>query len=101
MPRTNQRTLQSACRRRYPRHPSNGGSMKSRLVPLIALSGIALLGSVPTAFADTAEVTCEVRKEGETRKGASGPCTFSQRQGYITLRLKNGDSFDLSPGDKQ
>ena len=75
--------------------------MKTRLVPLIALSGIALLGSVPTAFADTAEAACEVRKEGETRKGASGPCTFSQRQGYITLRLKNGDSFDLSPGDKQ
>ena len=75
--------------------------MKTRLVPLIALSGIALLGSVSTALADSAAATCEVRKEGETRKGASGPCTFSQRQGYINLDLRNGDSYSLSPGGKE
>ena len=39
-------------------------------------------------------------REGETKQGASGPCTFSQRQGYIDLDLRNGDSYSLSPGNK-
>jgi hypothetical protein len=38
-----------------------------------------------------------VRKDGDTKQGASGPCTFSQRQGYINLDLRNGDSFSLTP----
>jgi hypothetical protein len=42
-----------------------------------------------------------VRKDGDTRKGASGPCTFSQRQGYINLDLKNGDSYSLTPTDRK
>lgn len=50
------------------------------------------------ARADSAEAMCEVRKEGETRKGASGPCTFSQRQGYINLDLRNGETYSLAPG---
>ena len=50
--------------------------------------------------ADTADATCEVRKDGETKQGASGPCTFSQLQGYIDLNLRNGDSYSLSPGNK-
>ncbi len=53
-----------------------------------------------SSHADTADATCEVRKEGETKQGASGPCTFSQRQGYIDLDLRNGDSYSLSPGNK-
>jgi len=43
---------------------------------------------------------CEVRKDGDTKKGASGPCTFSQRQGYIDLDLRNGDTYSLAPGNK-
>jgi hypothetical protein len=64
---------------------------------LAVLALLALVGGVPSARADSAAASCEVRKEGETRKGASGPCTFSQRQGYITLALRNGDSFSLEP----
>ncbi len=37
---------------------------------------------------------------GETMKGRSGPCTFSQRQGYIDIDLRNGDTYSLSPGGK-
>ena len=49
--------------------------------------------------ADTADATCEIRKEGEAKQGASGPCTFSQREGYIDLDLRNGDRYSLSPGN--
>jgi hypothetical protein len=31
-------------------------------------------------------------------RGASGPCKFSQRQGYIDLDLRNGETYSLSPG---
>jgi len=75
--------------------------MKSGLFPMAAVSAMMLVGGVPTALADSASATCEVRKEGETRQGASGPCTFSQRQGHINLDLRNGDSYSLMPGDKQ
>jgi hypothetical protein len=56
---------------------------------------------VSPVYADSAQATCEVRKDGDTRKGASGPCTFSQRQGYIDLDLRNGDSYSLTPGGKE
>ena len=38
-----------------------------------------------------------MRKDGDKQKGKSGPCTFSQRQGYINIDLKNGDTLNLSP----
>ena len=71
--------------------------MKSGSFAFAALSAVPLLGVGSPAFADTASASCEVRKDGDTRNGASGPCTFSQRQGYITLVLRNGNSYDLSP----
>jgi len=49
---------------------------------------------------NTFNATCEVRKEGDTRKGASGPCTFSHREGYITLDLRNGDVYNLVPANE-
>ena len=59
-----------------------------------ALSGGTL---IQAAHADTAEANCEVRKDGDKQKGKSGPCTFGQRQGYIDIDLKNGDTISLSP----
>jgi hypothetical protein len=52
-----------------------------------------------TASADTAEATCEVRKDGEAKAGQSGACSFSQRQGYVDISLRNGESWNLMPGD--
>lgn len=75
--------------------------MKTGVVHLAVLSVVAVLGSASTALADSASANCEVRKQGETRKGASGPCTFSQRQGHINLDLKNGDSYSLMPAGVQ
>jgi hypothetical protein len=50
---------------------------------------------------NTFDANCEVRKDGDTRKGETGPCTVTNRQGYITLDLKNGDVFSLTPSDQQ
>jgi len=44
--------------------------------------------------------TCEIHRDGHANETASGPCTFSQRQGYIDLDLKNGNTYSLSPGEK-
>ena len=63
-------------------------------VVIAALTGGTL---IQTALADTAEATCDVRKDGDKQKGKSGPCTFGQRQGYIDIDLKNGDTISLSP----
>ena len=74
--------------------------MKTSLfVPLyLAVATISLLSS-PTA-ADTTEAMCEFRKSGETKQGRSGPCDFSQRQGYVSINLRNGERWELSPGGK-
>jgi hypothetical protein len=58
---------------------------------------LAALSWVQVAKADSLEATCEVRKDGEKQKGKSGPCTFGQRQGYIDIDLRNGDTVSLSP----
>jgi hypothetical protein len=65
------------------------------LVALVAVLGLDA-GLAP-ARADSAEAICQIRKDGEKRHDQSGPCTFSQRQGYIDLDLRNGDTFSLSP----
>ena len=74
--------------------------MKSSL-PLTALIVTVALGcGAAPARADSNEANCQIRKDGETKHGQSGPCTFSQRQGYIDLDLRNGDTFSLSPTDQ-
>lgn len=69
-------------------------SVSASLV-LLALGGIAA-----PAYADSAQATCEVRKDGQAKQGQSGPCTFSQRQGYIDLDLRNGETYSLSPANQ-
>jgi hypothetical protein len=71
----------------------------STVVSTIVLS-LAFAFCTPAAQADTREATCEVRKDGDKQKGKSGPCTFGQRQGYIDIDLKNGDTVSLSPANQ-
>jgi hypothetical protein len=63
----------------------------------MALLAVCLLAGIADARADSADATCEVRKEGDKQKGKSGPCTFSQRQGHVNIDLKNGDTISLTP----
>jgi len=74
--------------------------MKIRSIIYVACVAVASAAPFASASADSAEAMCEVRKDGDTKRGASGPCTFSQRQGYVNLDLRNGDTYSLSPGNK-
>jgi len=65
-----------------------------------SLAALAMSAGLSPAYADANEAMCEVRKDGETKHGQSGPCTFSQRQGYIDLDLRNGETYTLSPGNQ-
>ena len=74
--------------------------MKAATITAAALL-LAGSGAFTTARADSASANCEVREDGKVKKEASGPCEFSQRQGYVDIKLKSGFSYSLSPdGDK-
>jgi len=73
--------------------------MKTSTVLSAIVFSVAVTVCGPAAQADTRDATCEVRKDGDKQKGKSGPCTFGQRQGYIDIDLKNGDTVSLSPGN--
>lgn len=61
----------------------------------------AFFGMTTTVKADTIEARCDVYPKGEDRATSSGLCTFSQRQGAVSIQLKNGQRYDLRPiGDK-
>jgi hypothetical protein len=74
--------------------------MKKSVLLSASLVAISLSGWLPVAHADSAQANCQVRKDGETKQGQSGPCTFSQRQGYIDLDLRNGETYSLSPANQ-
>jgi hypothetical protein len=74
--------------------------MKFQMILTTCFVALGLAAWLSPARADSSEAMCEVRKEGDKNKGASGPCTFSQRQGYIDLDLRNGNKVSLAPGSK-
>jgi hypothetical protein len=49
--------------------------------------------------ADSVDATCEFYKHGDAKHDRWGDCSFSQRQGYIDITLKNGNAFNLTPRD--
>ena len=67
--------------------------MQALRVFAVSTLAFTLAGWLPAASADSAEATCEVRKDGDKKKEASGPCSFSQRQGYINIDLRNGKTI--------
>jgi len=53
------------------------------------------------ATADWTEARCDIYAKGEDHTDVMIPCTFSQRQGYITITRDDGVTHDLSPiGDE-
>ena len=71
--------------------------MKTSTIFSMLLLAIGLAAGSSLARADSTEANCEVRNDGHLQKGQSGPCSFSQRQGYIDINLKNGDMVSLRP----
>jgi hypothetical protein len=69
-------------------------------IAAVSMSIIAALAWTHAVRADTAEAMCQLVKEGDTKKSATGPCTFSQRQGYVDIDLRNGSKFSLAPTNK-
>jgi len=51
----------------------------------------------PGTLADWTDARCDIYPRGEDHAGASIPCVFSQRQGYITITRSDGVVHDLSP----
>ena len=52
---------------------------------------------LPAAFADTVDARCDIYPRGSDRASATMPCTFSQRQGYVTIRREDGVVHELRP----
>lgn len=60
----------------------------------------AAFGLSSAVLADSTNATCKVREKGNDLYNESGDCSYSQRQGNVTIRLRNGETYDLRPGSK-
>jgi hypothetical protein len=49
------------------------------------------------ASAQTVDARCDIYPQGEDRASAVVPCTFSQRQGFVTITRQDGITYELSP----
>lgn len=71
-----------------------------RLQTLAAtLLSFAAVAVAPPAFADTVDARCDVFPAGDDKATSSGLCTFSQRQGFVTIQLKGGQTIELKPNE--
>lgn len=59
----------------------------------------ALTAWALAAQADSTRARCDIYPAGEDHASAVLPCTFSQRQGYITISREDGVTHELSPAD--
>ncbi|MEH1836443.1 MAG: hypothetical protein V7L29_31420 [Nostoc sp.] len=71
--------------------------IKSSNLFLAVVLAIASLSFPISVKADTVNARCDVFPKGEDRATSSGPCTFSQRQGAVSIELENGRRYDLLP----
>ncbi len=73
--------------------------MMSKTTPI--LLGLALVGGAGQVLADWTDARCDIYPKGEDQASAMVPCTFSQRQGAVTITLEGGTVYDLRPvGDE-
>lgn len=62
---------------------------------------LALLGIALPAKADTQSARCDFYPAGSDQASDYGPCTFSQRQGYISIQRSDGTRYEFRPvGDQ-
>ena len=50
-----------------------------------------------TGIADSASTQCEIEMDAPEAEIQRLPCTFSQRQGYVTIVVADTDAYTLSP----
>lgn len=59
----------------------------------VMLSGVA--------YADTTQARCDIYMKGNEKPTVTLPCTFSQRQGYVTITRSDDITYVFSPvGDR-
>jgi hypothetical protein len=59
---------------------------------------VALVAACPMpSAADSTQARCEIYPKGSDKMEKMVPCTFSQRQGYVTIAREDGVAHDLSP----
>ena len=61
------------------------------------LMAALLMGWALPSAADSTQARCEIYPKGSDKLQSMVPCTFGQRQGYITITREDGVSYDLSP----
>lgn len=66
-------------------------------IPVLALLAVWIWPS--PASPDSTNARCDIYPAGSDHADAMIPCTFSQRQGYITIYRSDGVAHDLSPAD--
>ena len=65
------------------------------------IAGVVALAWASAGAADSTDARCDIYPAGEDHTDRMIHCTFSQRQGYITITREDGVTHDLSPvGDK-
>jgi hypothetical protein len=57
----------------------------------------ALLALAATALADSTKARCDIYPAGSDHADKMIECTFSQRQGYVTIQRSDGVVHELSP----
>ncbi len=60
-------------------------------------AAVLVLVWVGGAAADSTQARCDIYPLGEDHTDVMIPCTFSQRQGYITINRDDGVVHELSP----
>ncbi len=65
----------------------------------VLLATLMIVVACSRAAADTTDAACAVYPPGEDHTDILIPCTFSQRQGFITIERSDGVTHSLSPSD--
>lgn len=66
---------------------------------LLLIAAALGLGLSTDAVADSAQARCDIYPKGSDSATKMIGCTFSQRQGFITIRRADGVTHDLAPVD--
>ena len=69
----------------------------SSLLSIAAVAAAVAVGS--PSLADSVDARCDVVPAGDDKATSSGLCTFSQRQGFVGIQLKNGTRIELRPNE--
>lgn len=69
--------------------------MKSNIIATLALT--AGVGWSMSCVADQTDARCDIYRKGSDHADKMIPCTFGQRQGFITITRQDGVTHEVSP----